>query len=258
MSIFTKVGKEVKQAEEQIDRKKVLRFLSSGDSIKVRVPNAETYGEYLSHGGYTLSTKYKVYNMPCLKHAGQPDIYDDVVPHLYNDAEEAEKAGDMEKAEQIKTIANELRAKKRMLFGFIDLATGDQIVVDVTKNQGDSIVDDILEYEENLEDTAFVLSKKGTGPSTSVSLSPILNPKKGLNSTEQSNFEGSAGEVFDTELFEKIFFVKPREMQIEDMKKIGFDLSRIGIEDAGQAASAPKAEEKKQSAPEIGEEDLPF
>src|SRR5690606_34542979 len=112
------------------------------------------------HGGYTLSNKYQVYNMPCLKHAGKPDLYDKAVPLMYQDAEEAEKAGDKKKAEELRMLAGELRAKKRMLFGFVDLSTGEQIIVDVTKGQGETLVDTILEYEEEITEMPMLLERK--------------------------------------------------------------------------------------------------
>jgi len=256
MSIFVKKGKEVAQQEEQIDRKKVLRFLKSGESIKVAILSAEDFGEYLQHGGYTLSNKYGVYNMPCLKHTGKEDLYDKAVPLMYQDAEEAEKAGDKEKAEELRLIAGELRAKKRMLFGFVDLSTGEQIIVDVTKGQGETLVDTILEYEEEITEMPFLLEKKGTKSNTTVTLSPIINKKK-LNPTELANFEATKGTKFNHELFEKIFFVKPKEQQIQDLIKLGFDVSRIGID----ASSVPQPQEQQQEEPlniTDDDDDLPF
>lgn len=259
MSIFTKKGKEVQQQQEQIDRKKVLKFLKSGESLKVAVLSAEDFGEYLQHGGYTLSNKYGVYNMPCLKHTGKEDLYDKAVPLMYQDAEEAEKNGDKKKAEEIRLLAGELRAKKRMLFGFVDLETGEQIVVDVTRGQGENLVDTILEYEDSITEYPFLLEKKGTKANTTVTLSPIVNMKK-LTKTEQANFEAVKGEKFDHELFEKIFFVKPEEQQIQDLIKIGFDVSRIGID----PDSVPQPQEKQEKVEEkpdadlVDEEDLPF
>jgi len=260
MSIFVKKGKEVAQQEEQIDRKKVLRFLKSGESIKVAILSAEDFGEYMQHGGYTLSNKYQVYNMPCLKHLGKPDLYDEVVPLMYNDVEEAEKAGDKQRAEELRLIAGELRAKKRMLFGFVDLATGDQIIVDVTKGQGENLVDTILEYEEEITEMPFLLEKKGTKANTVVSLSPIVSMKK-LTKTEQANFEAVKGTKFDESLFEKIFFVKPKEQQIQDLIKLGFDVSRIGIDPNSVAKPVVDKEgeaEEKPVADMIDEDSLPF
>ena len=259
MSIFTKKGRDVQQQQEQIDRKKVLKFLKSGESLKVAILSAEDFGEYLQHGGYTLSNKYGVYNMPCLKHTGKEDLYDKAVPLMYQDAEEAEKNGDKKKAEEIRLLAGELRAKKRMLFGFVDLETGEQIVVDVTKGQGENLVDTILEYEDSITEYPFLLEKKGTKANTTVTLSPIVNMKK-LTKTEQATFEAVKGESFDHELFEKIFFIKPKEQQIQDLIKIGFDVSRIGI-DPNSVPQPQEQQEKVEEKPDadlVDEEDLPF
>lgn len=258
MSIFVKKGKEVAQQEEQIDRKKVLRFLKSGESIKVAILSAEDFGEYMQHGGYTLSNKYQVYNMPCLKHLGKPDLYDEAVPLMYNDAKEAEKAGDKQRAEELRLIAGELRAKKRMLFGFVDLETGEQIVVDVTRGQGENLVDTILEYEDSITEYPFLLEKKGTKANTTVTLSPIVNMKK-LTKTEQANFEAVKGNKFDQSLFEKIFFVKPEEQQIQDLIKIGFDVSRIGI-DPDYVPQPVEQQQTKEEQEEVNitDDDLPF
>jgi len=258
MSIFVKKGKEVTQEEQTVDRKKVLRFLKSGDSIKVAILSAEDFGEYLQHGGFTLSNKYQVYNMPCLKHQGKPDLYDKAVPLMYQDAEEAEKAGDKQKAEELRLLAGELRAKKRMLFGFVDLSTGEQIVVDVTKGQGENLVDTILEYEDSITEMPFLLEKKGSKANTVVSLSPIVNMKK-LTATEKANFEAVKGTQFDQTLFEKIFYVKPEEQQIQDLIKIGFDVSRIGVNAEAAKAAQDATEEQPQEEPaNITDDDLPF
>jgi hypothetical protein len=258
MSIFTRKGKDVKQ--EEFDIKEVKKFLKSGDEIKVRILSAEDYGVYKSHGGYYIFNTYKVAaNMPCLKHTGQPDLYDDAVPLLYQDAEAAEKAGDTEKAEELKMIANDLRAKERYLFGFVDLSTGNQIVVDVTKGQGEGLVDDILKYEKKLGKLPFVLSKTGTKTSTKVSLSPVLDPEEDLEPTELKNFQASAGQEFDSSLFEKIFFVKPKEQQAEDLVKLGFDLSRIGYAGATPSPASADVEEAPAPAPTADvKNDLPF
>jgi hypothetical protein len=255
MSIFVRQGKEALQEEQKTDRKEILKYLKSGDSIKVAVLGLD-FGEYLQHGDYYLSSNFGVYSMPCLKHSGQEDLFDKAIPLMYDDSEKLKAQGKEDEAEAMRRIANGLRAKKRMMFGFVDLSTGNQIVVDLSRTQGEAIANSILDYEEDLENIPFVLSKKGTGTSTTVTLQPIINLDKGLNDTERNNFEQAKGTKFNHELFEKVFFTKSREQQIQDLMKIGFDVTRIGEKPLDNDESIEDS--KNNKSVELSDDDLPF
>jgi hypothetical protein len=270
MSLFTAQGKDVLQKEEKndINVKEVKKYLSSGDSIKVRITSADQFREYYSHGGYNLAQNYKIYNSVCTRHTGTPDAYDKAVNLMYEDLEGMTE-GSPEHT-KLKGIVSELRAKRKMLFGFIDLSTGNEIILEVTGNQGDALAAQILEYEDSIQDMAFKVSKTGSGAQTAVNLMPIVNPAKGLNAQEKANFEATAGQVFNEELYEKVLFVKKEEDMVRDLVKLGFDVTRIGYEppaDQDKPEQPKQPEEQKQpenkpeepaGQPDISEDDLPF
>lgn len=262
--LFTAQGKDVLEKEDKnnIDVKKVKKYLSSGDSIKVRIPSATDFKEYFSHGGYNLAQKFKIYNSVCTRHTGTPDAYDKAVSVMYEDLDKMEE-GTQEHIE-LKGLLSELRAKRKMLFGFIDLASGDEIVLEVTGNQGDALATQIVEYEDSIQETAFKISKTGSGAQTTVNLMPIMNAAKGLNAQEKANFEATAGQVFNEELYEKVLFVKKEEDMVKDLVKLGFDVTRIGYEPPSDAEQTkeetqhPEGKSQKEEEDVFEVDDLPF
>jgi len=59
-----------------------------------------------------------------------------------------------------------LKAKPRYLFGFFNLADGEEIIVDLTKAQARVVVAAIEKYAKKIDKLAFELSKEGSGTST--------------------------------------------------------------------------------------------
>ena len=157
--------------------------------------------------------------------------------------------------------ANKYRAKQRFALGFINLDTGEPIIVDLSKNQAKAVHDTIMKYKERLNQFAFELSKTGSGTNTSVSLSliPLLDD---LTEEQRKNFENAPKE-FDMSLFDGILYEMDDEEQIEKLHEVGFDVTLIGFE-----PPKPKADEDEAkpieggpgSGPngEILEEGLPF
>lgn len=260
MSIFSGVGKEIlekeKQEQNQEEVKGIRKYLTKKNpTVKVRIPSDEDFREFYQHGGYNLAQKYQVYNCVCLFMVnGVEDPYDKAVKVLYEDRNQHPEGSD--EYNRINLIASELRAKRRMLFGFFDLETGDPIVLDVTGNQGSKLIAQIQEYEDNINDFAFKVTKSGEKANTTIDLMPIMNPKKGLTEEEQKNFESTAGKEFDHTLYEKILFVKDHKYMIQDLEKIGFDVARIGYEPTNNQEI--KQESGQDSMPDITEDELPF
>jgi hypothetical protein len=224
MSYIAKKGREAAQSatQEKQDFSKALVSLKSGTSLKVRVPSNEDFVEWYCHSVFK-----KFYSTPCTKPAGQPDLYDKAVDILYKEADAAKKAGNEDRAEELRNEAYQLKAKPKYLFGFYNLPDGQPIVIDVSKKQAQALIGTIDKMANRLDRKAFELSKTGTSTSTTVSLLPI--DEEDLSDAEIKNFEATAGKAFPDELYEKVLFVKPESDQINDLKAFGFDVSKLGI-----------------------------
>lgn len=149
------------------------------------------------------------------------------------------------------------RAKQRFALGFIDLDTGEPIVVDLSKNQAQAVHGNITKYKERLGQFAFELSKSGQGTSTAVSLSliPVLED---LTETQRKNFEDSP-EVFDMALFDGMLYEMDESEQIEKLIEAGFDISLIGLEAPKKDASEGVDIFENDGKPtDISDDDLPF
>lgn len=262
MTLFTKTAHQLKgkggkpgvvEVKEERPRRK---FLKNGESVIVRIPNAESFVEYYSHGGYFLSSKFGVFSSVCTRHTGQKDAYDLAVEVMYNDLKEIEKekGKDSKEYKELHMIANDLRAKRKLLFGFINLEDGQPVIYELSGGQGDGLVEQILKNEKKLNKFAFELAKSGEGVNTRVTLT-LLDLEDDLNANHQANWEATKNAEFDMTLFEKCLYVQPEEKKIEDLVKIGFDVTRIGFE-----APTAHAEENKQTeqVEEIKGSDLPF
>ena len=149
--------------------------------------------------------------------------------------EHAKKAKSDAEAEELIAKARALKPKPRYLFGFINLENGEPIVVDLSKAQAQVVYHALDKYEKKIGKVAFELSKSGTGTSTVVSFSPVLDMDEDLTDTERENFAKAEGKKFPEELFEKVLYMKTEAEQIEDLKAFGFDVSLLGIENNDSA-----------------------
>lgn len=221
---------EREEAEGNKDYSKALYSLKSDTSVKVRVMNTKDIAKVMMHSVYQV-----FYSTPC---SGN-DHYDTATSLLYDDAK---NAATEKEAEEIRKQAGQLRAKPRYLCGFVNLETGQPIIVDLSFNQKTVVSNVIKKYEKRLDRIAFELAKTGSGTATVVSLSPVIDMEEDLTDKERANFEKSDGLEIPREYFTKSLYVKKPEEQIEDLKKFGFDVSRLGIE---SDAKEPQQEEEK-------------
>lgn len=161
-------------------------------------------------------------------------------------ADLSEKFGDEHSQEAYK-----YRPRQRFAMGFIDLDTGEPIIVDLSKNQAQAVHGEITKRAERLDQYAFELSKTGQGTSTAVSLSliPVLDD---LTDAQRKNFDEAPAE-FDMSLFDGILYEMDDDEQIEKLIEAGFDVSLIGLE-------APKKDVGVGSGEDgaITDDDLPF
>lgn len=189
--------------------KNALKYLKAGDSVIVSIPSTEEVAQVYTHG------VFGVFNS-CL--CTKEDLYDKAVDYLYS---QANSATDEATQKEFKEKAYQLKAKPRFLFGFHELETGEPLLIDASKKQGQTLFSVIAEYADELKTYAFKLSKADGG---TLSLTPIL---KGLTATQKENFEKTAGKEIPTALYENAIYKRDRNGQLEDLKKFGFDVSLI-------------------------------
>lgn len=196
-SIYTARGQEAKASVEKgkVDLKKAYYRMKSGDSIKVRVLTPEDYVEYLSHSSYM----HKVYTQPCVSVLGQECALC-----------KASKSG-IEEFEA-------LYPRKRYLFVFADMATGELRALDVSKNQAKKLIADIEEYKEDLDSLAFNLKKSGEGTNTGYSLNPIIKMK----GDDSEKFEACSGLEVTDEYLNTVLTPRSLELQVKTLKEAGF------------------------------------
>ena len=149
--------------------------------------------------------------------------------------------------------ANKYRPKQKFVFGFIDLDSGEPILVDLTKKQAQAVSAAIQKFGKRRGEMAFELAKTGESTSTVVSLSPILDD---LTDKQQENFD-KAPEKFDEKLFESVLFEVDEAEQIKLLVQAGFDVSLIGL-DTPKAENADEATPIEDENVEITDDEFPF
>ena len=207
-NIFTKRGQEAKESmnKGQVDLKKVYIRLKEDESVRVRVLGTFDYVEYLSVGDFNLG----IYTQPSLLPLGQPDAFDQAK------AIAEELAGDDENHEL--HPFTRLYPKKRYVFAFADIDTGEIRVWDCSKNQAKKVIKQIEEYKEDLDEVAFNFKRSGTGRDTDYSLNPILR----LKGDDQEKFDKFEGEEVSDETFNTVLVARSYEQQVEALKGAGF------------------------------------
>lgn len=227
MSYISKRGADAAKSataeQQQQDASKALVTLKSGMTLKVRVLSKDDSAEYFAASVYKVFTTTPV---------APGNLYQKAANILF---EQAKKAATQAEADELKAKARALRPKPRYLFGFINLENGEPIVVDLSKAQAQVVYQALDKYKKKIGKVAFELSKSGTGTSTVVSFSPVLDMDEDLTDTERENFAKAEGKQFPAELFEKVLYMKTEAEQIEDLKAFGFDVSLLGIENGGGA-----------------------
>ena len=140
--------------------------------------------------------------------------------------------------------ASKYRAKPRFALAFYDLTDGAIIIVDLSKNQAQSVAATIAKYEKKLGKLAFELSKEGESTSTKVSLTPILDMDEDLTDKERANFE-KAPESIDAKVFDGIWYEQDEAQMVDLLKQAGFSVSLIGYSDTTSADTSEDSGEEK-------------
>lgn len=221
MSVFTGKGKNIReemkrrqeekkkqQDGEKLDYKKIKinkDLKKAGDSIRVRLLSNEDYTTYEAHGSFDKG----IWNTPCIDPEGTGEKR-----CLHCEASKLEKFKD-------------LKATTRFLFAFYDIDMELVRYIDVSYGQGGTLMDDIEEYEESINDVAFVLKRQGEGTKTAYKLSPILK----LKGDDQGKFDKAEGVAVEDNFFEKALYIKSTNQMAIDLENAGVDVEgKLGYE----------------------------
>src|SRR5699024_670390 len=139
--------------KERIDTSKIYLRLKDGDSHLVRLLSTEDYVEYNAVQDWDNG----IYSQPVA-----PDS-----PLLKAHAEGGEPF-------------KNLFTRKRYVFVFASLETGELVAFDASRNQAKNLIGTIEEYEENIGEEAITFKRTRQGTSTSKS----LHRKKKTNSKD--------------------------------------------------------------------------
>lgn len=196
-SMFTARGQEAKASAEKgkVDLKKAYYRMKTGESIKVRVMSAVDYVEYLAHSSFT----HKVYTQPCVSVIGKE------CP-LCTASKSGIEGFDV------------LYPRKRYLFVFADMSTGELRALDVSKNQAKKLIADIEEYKEDLDCLAFNLKKTGEGTNTGYSLNPIIKMK----GDDEEKFNACEGLEVTDDYLNTVLTPRTAELQVKTLQEAGF------------------------------------
>ncbi|CAF1803261.1 hypothetical protein [Bacillus subtilis] len=223
------------------------------EPIKVRVKSPFDLMRYFAYGVHGKVNTFIAKNPPTYNDkgfaSGNLTPWDKASDYYYKLAQkEPDKSA---KRQELSTLGYRFRAKPRYIMGFYDLESGKDIIVDFTKKQAEAVYSTILEYVETDDDgkiiedgehdiysMAFKLSKKGESTNTVGSLAPIINLSKGLTAEEQANLEASAGQPFDTSMFEGVLYEMDEEEMIKSLVKADFDISILGLTIGGSATES--------------------
>lgn len=215
-SIFTARGQEAKESldKKKVDLKNAYLRMKSGESVKVRVLTNADYVEYIAHSSFT----HKVYTQPCVGVIGKECALC-----------EASKSG-------IEGF-DALYPRKRYVFVFADMQSGELRALDVSKNQAKKLIADIEEYAEDLDAMAFNLKKVGEGTNTGYSLMPIIKMK----GNDQEQFDGCADLEVTDEYLNAILSPRTLELQVKTLKEAGFPTDEyfphVNIEEKDEAGA---------------------
>jgi phage terminase Nu1 subunit (DNA packaging protein) len=264
--MFTKVGAAAAEASNNEGGAKESPIVSfkSGTTLKVGVKSVNDVAEYYGYGIYKKVNTFVPKN-PAVRNSrgfidSAPSVWDRAADTLYADAKKAEEAGASQtEIDAIKDEAYLFRGKKRYLRAFFDLATGKDVVVDLSPKQETQIKAVIEKYAKKLGTIAFELGKTGTSTNAAVALSPIIDMDEDLTDAERANYAKLSEAPFDLESFETCLYVADDAEQTKNLVIAGFDIGRLGLSiGAAAATSATQTEDVTPIAFEVNPDMLPF
>jgi hypothetical protein len=207
---------------------------STGTSYKVRVLGTSDLIRFFSFGIFKKVNSFVAKNPAERNPRGYPTEnlgpWDKAAQYHQDLAAKARDKGDVQTEEKHRELAYQFKAKERFAMGFIDLATGEPLIIDVSKKQAQALHAVIAKFEKKLGKVAFELSKQGSGTSTSVSLTPFIDMDDDLSDKERENFAKQADKEFDMTLFDGLLYEADEKEQLNNLAVAGFDLALIGAD----------------------------
>lgn len=223
MSLVTGKGSEINF--NNVDLKKVYIRLKENEAVRVRVLGLTDYVEYKAHGDFNL----KVYTQPCIEPMGS-------TCSLCT----ASRSG-------IEEFSN-LYAKKRYIFAFADIDSGELRVWDCSKSQAKDLLGQIAEYSDDINDIAFNFKRTGNKTETSYKLNPILK----LKGEDVDKFHKFDDETVEMSFYESVLVPRSEKMMLDILNEAGFPMSEYFPEYSEEAHT------ENSNQPTGLEEELPF
>lgn len=262
------INKTVAQADGGERELSKRTYLKKGQSVIVRIP--ENIVENL-HVFQTVSVFGSI--LTSLSYHGEGrterDLYHEAHQMMVADHNKRKAAGDPTALEKgAWTKANQLAPKPLFLFGVILLQdftqgkknnlyeAGTPILLETNLGKDRANIDALTSFLTNPVN-ARKFGKKPFQITCTAANKYTFTPldEEDLLAMEGGEdmlkvFNETAGQTVEEEAFDNAIFESTTERQIEDLQKIGFDVSRLqGVEQAPQQG---------QPLPDIGEEDIPF
>lgn len=196
MSLVTGKGSEI-NFNSNVDLKKVYIRLKEGESVRVRVLGLTDYVEYKAHSEFNL----KVYTQPCIEPTGAE------CPLC-----KASKSG----VEGFDT----LYPKKRYVFAFADIDSGELRVWDCSKSQAKDLLGQIKEYADDINEIAFNFKRTGNKTETSYKLNPILK----LKGDDVEKFHKFDDVEVELSFFESVIVPRTEQLMLTVLDEAGFPM----------------------------------
>lgn len=196
MSLISAKGSEV-NFNSKVDLKKVFIRLKENEGVRVRVLGVTDYVEYKAHSDFGN----KVYTQPCIEPLGT------ACPFCI-----ASKSG-------VEGFDG-LYPKKRYLFAFADIDSGELRVWDCSKGQAKDLLSQIKEYADDINDIAFNFKRTGQKTETSYKLNPILKMK----GDDQEKFDKFNDVKVEMSFYEAVLVPRSEQLMMDVLNDAGFPM----------------------------------
>ncbi|AFQ96215.1 hypothetical protein P70_0026 [Listeria phage P70] len=235
---MVKLGSEAKEAlfAEKKVTKRVTKFLKQDEGIVLQFAGFEK--------GYAQAMQHQYYGVwKGSSECTGNDLYDKAVEMIYQEAKEAPTGSDEEK--RLKDLAYAIKAKPVFLFGFWEVATGEELILPVSsKKQALALYKALEKHEKKFGKKAFEIERIQGG----YLVSPLDLDELDLNNKQVEDFETHVKDGFNVELYDEALWKDNEEAQLEKLAQAGIDIDKLIGSGHGKTATPAPA----------GTEPLPF
>lgn len=216
----------------QEEKKSGLRKMEVGESFVAGV----CVGEFVKadlHSMFDVANNRSIlFNVK----AEKGSLLDKARELLWKDWNVAKKQGETALMKKIQTHVNAIKPYENFYFGFTDLETGEPTFIRVSTTHAKTLANSIQEMAEQLATLPVKITRGDKGAWTIMPVFAKLTPE------QQANFAKNA--PIDEAKYDELAFDLSEERQIEALKFIGFDVTRVGV-------SASATENNEESQPEV-------